>query len=54
MVSLLTINSVSEITTVPENIYFFTIRNNITRIVNRLITPMYPFRQWRQLKGKYQ
>lgn len=40
MVSLLTLNSVSEIITVPVLLEMFTIRNNITRIVNRLITPI--------------
>ncbi len=40
MVSLLTLNSVSEITTVSVLLEMFTIRNNITRIVNRLITPI--------------
>ncbi len=40
MVSLLTLNSVSEITTVLVLLEMFTIRNNITRIVNRLITPI--------------
>lgn len=40
MVSLLTLNSVSEITTVPVLLEMFTIRNNITRIVNRLTTPI--------------
>lgn len=40
MVSLLTLNSVSEITTVPVSLEMFTIRNDITRIVNRLTTPI--------------
>ncbi len=40
MVSLLTLNSVFEITTVRVLLEMFTIRNDITRIVNRLITPI--------------
>lgn len=40
MVSLLTLNPVSEITTVPVSLEMFTIRNDITRIVNRLTTPI--------------
>ncbi len=40
MVSLLTLNSVSEIPAVPVLLEMFTIRNDITRIVNRLITPI--------------